>query len=163
MTELEKRFALLEELRTNPEKYLPLVDHAWQYFPDRDDGENAYDDPEHNIGWNVGMLEGNRPWFLECWATCGITLLTYFIPTAGIETCSRDDLIALLEGAKLFRILDPQNPRTETRKCEDSHGNEFFSVNIVVGDEEGTYVEGGKIFPFPALNDFNRGNGSRIK
>jgi hypothetical protein len=36
----------------------------------------------------------------------------------------------------------------------------FFSINVVVGDEDNTYVRGGKMFPFPYLNEFNTKKGS---
>ncbi len=42
-------------------------------------------------------------------------------------------------------------------------GNEFFSVNIVVGVEDNTYVEGGRMFPFPYLNEFNMRKGRPVK
>ena len=61
----------------------------------------------------------------------------------------------MLEKAELVKVLDPSRPRTEVRKFEDDHGREFFSVNIVVGDEDGTYVRGGKIYSFAALNNYN--------
>ena len=36
----------------------------------------------------------------------------------------------------------------------------FFSINVVVGDEDNTYVRGGKMIPFPYLNEFNTKKGS---
>ena len=61
-----------------------------------------------------------------------------------------------LEKAKLVKVPDPSRPRTEVRKCEDGQGKEFFSVNITVGVEEETYVRGGKMYSFAALNRYNR-------
>jgi len=83
MADVKDRIRFLEEYREHPEKYLPLSDHAWKQYEKVDRGEDGYDDPWYNLGWDAGLLEGNRPYFLECWATCGITMLTYQIPAEG--------------------------------------------------------------------------------
>ena len=156
MADVSEKIGFLEEYRKHPEKYLPLMDHAWKQFEKVDYGENWYDDPWHNLGWDAGLLEGNRPYFLECWATCGITMLTYFVSTEGIEENGVPELLAMLEKAKVVKVLDPSRQRTGVRKFEDDHGKEFFSINIVAGDEEGTYTSGGRIYSFAALNRYNR-------
>ena len=61
----------------------------------------------------------------------------------------------MLEKARLVRVLDPEHPRTTAVKVNDNSGNEFFSVNIVCGDEEGTYAAGGEIYSYRILNAFN--------
>ena len=155
MTKAEAKIGFLKEYREHPEKYLPLIDHAWKCFADKDTGENPWDDPEYNIGWNAGVIGDNRPFFLECWATCGITMLTYFVSTIGIEEYGTDELLEMLEKARLVRGLDPEHPRTTAVKVNDNSGNEFFSVNIVCGDEEGTYAAGGEIYSYRILNAFN--------
>ena len=142
MATVEKAIGLLREIRENPDRYLPITDHAWKVFPKKDEGKEWYDDTQHNIGWNAGLLEGNRPYFLEVWATCGITMLTYFVCTRGIEEMKTGDLIRMLEEAKLFRLRDPENPRAEVMRFEEDGGNAFYSVNIVCGDEEGVYADG---------------------
>ncbi len=45
---------LIKEVRANPERYLPMVDHT-EEVPRR----NEYGDV--NIGWNAGLLEESRP------------------------------------------------------------------------------------------------------
>ena len=157
MAKVTEKIALLKELREYPDKYLPMVDHAWRTFSEKDEGTKWYDDTEYNIGWDAGLLEGNRPYFLECWATNGITMLTYFVSTDGIGEATDEDLIKMLEKADLFRILDPSRPRAQVMKF-DSGGKEFFSVNITAGDENGTYVEGGSSYSFRYLNEFNEKN-----
>ena len=155
MADVKEKIKLLQVIRFNPEKILPVVDHAWKVFPDKDMGTQWYDDPEHNIGWDAGFVDGNRPYFLECWATNGITMLTYFVSTIGIENATTEDLVKMLTDAGLFRLLDPENPRTSVMKFEDDHGNEFFSINVVVGVEDETYISGGRIYPFGPLNEYN--------
>ena len=79
----------LMEYRNNKEKYLPLIDHEKKFFPFREETDDV------NIGWDCGFI-GNRPYFLECWATTGITMLTIFLSTTGIEDYSVEDLEKLL-------------------------------------------------------------------
>lgn len=155
MTKAEEKIRFLKEYRAHPEKYFPLIDHASKCFAEKDTGENPWDDPEYNIGWNAGVIGGNRPFFLECWATCGITMLTYFVSVKGIEEYGETELLKMLEEARLVKVLDPEHPRTTAVKVNDGHGNEFFSVNIVCGDEHGTYIKGGSIYAYKFLNAFN--------
>ena len=155
MAKAEEKIRFLKEYRAHPEKYFPLIDHAWKCFAEKDTGENPWDDPEYNIGWNAGVIGGNRPFFLECWATCGITMLTYFVSVKGIEEYGETELLKMLEEERLVKVLDPEHPRTTAVKVNDDHGNEFFSVNIVCGDEHGTYIKGGTIYAYRFLNAFN--------
>lgn len=155
MAKVEEKIRFLKEYRAHPEKYFPLIDHAWKCFAEKDTGENPWDDPEYNIGWNAGVIGGNRPFFLECWATCGITMLTYFVSVKGIEEYGETELLKMLEEERLVKVLDPEHPRTTAVKVNDDHGNEFFSVNIVCGDEHGTYIKGGTIYAYRFLNAFN--------
>ena len=141
-------------IRNNPEKYLPITDHAWKVFPKKTEGDE-WCDPEYNLGWDAGLLDGNRPYFLECWATCGITMLTYFVSTKGIEDASTEDLVRMLTEAGLFRVVNPEGPGTAVMKFEDDHGNEFYSINVTVGVEDELYVEGGRWYPFGPLNEYN--------
>ena len=61
MAKVTEKLELLRELREHPDRYLPIINHAWKVFPERDDGTEWYDDPEYNHGWDVGLLPGNRP------------------------------------------------------------------------------------------------------
>lgn len=156
MTDAEHKIRLLSLFRLNPDRFLPVADHAWKVFPEVDNGTEWYDDKEYNLGWDAGLLEPDRPYFMEAWATCGITMLTYFVSVNGMEDASTEDLVRMLTDAKLFRLYDPEHPRTSVMKFEDSNGNVFFSVNVVAGDENGQYLEGGRFYPFGPLNEYNR-------
>ena len=160
MANVKKKLAFLKEIREDPGRYLPITEKAWNIFPKKDCGTEWYDDPEYNIGWDAGLLEGNRPYFLECWATCGITMLTYFVSSAGMKRAGKKKLIRLLEDAGLLKILDPHNPRTSVMEFTEESGNSFYSVNIVAGDEEHIYTDGGCFFPYEPLNEFNREHGT---
>ena len=154
--DVNDKIRMLNFFRLNPEKFLPVVDHAWKEFPAEDWGTEWYDDKEVNIGWDAGLVGADRPYFLECWASNGITMLTYFVSTEGMENATTEDLVKLLTDAHLFRLLDPENPRTAVMKFEDDSGNEFFSVNVTAGMEDECYVEGGTCWSFSELNEYNR-------
>ena len=156
MAAVNEGIRFLEEYRAHPEKYLPLADHAWKLYEKVDYGEEWYDDPWYNLGWDAGLLEGNRPYFMILWATCGITILTCHVSAEGIGEYGVPELLAMQEKAKLVKVLDPSRPRTDIMKYRDGSGNEFFSVNICVGDENETYAMGGAAYSFAELNRFNR-------
>ena len=155
MADVNDKIRFLDTLRNSQGKFLPIVDHAWKVFPKENTGTEWYDDPEYNLGWDAGLVDGNRPYFAECWATNGITMLTYFVSTRGIEDASTEDLVRMLTDAHLFRLLDPGNPRTAVMKFEDDTGNEFYSINVTAVVEDDLYVEGGACYPFGPLNEYN--------
>ena len=157
MANVTDKIEMLEMFRRNPDKYLPVSEQSLKVFPPKVMGTEWYDDPQHNIGWDTGLLKGNRPYFMECWATCGITMLTYFISAEGMEDAETEDLLNLLAGAGLFTLRDPENPRASVMKFEEEKGN-FFSVNITVADEEETFLDGGTVYPYKELNAYNRKN-----
>lgn len=155
MTDVFYRIKLLTIFRLSPKKFLPIVDHAWKVFPDRNEGTEWYDDPEYNLGWDTGLLDGDRPYFMECWASNGITVMTYFVSVKGIENAAPEEVVSMLTDAGLFRFLHPEKPGVSVMKYEDDHENVFFSVNVTVGIEDDLFVEGGRMYPYAPLNEFN--------
>ena len=156
MVDVKEKIRFLEEYREHPEKYLPMTEYAWKHYEKVDYGTEWYDDPWYNLGWDAGLVEGNRPYFMLCWATCGITILTYYVSAVGIGEYGEKELLQMLEKAKLVKALDPEEPRMQSMKFTEDNGNEFFSVNITAGDEDGTYTEGGTMYSLAALNRYNR-------
>ena len=156
MAEMNEKILLLDTIRNHPEDFLPIVDHAWKVFPAMTKGTDWHDDPEYNLGWDAGLLDGKRPYFAESWATGGITMRTYFVSAKGMEDAKTSDLVKLLTGAGLFRPRNPGKPRAEKMKFTDEHGSVFFSVNVTMEDENGTYTDGGTMYPFRELNAYNR-------
>lgn len=149
--ELPETAALLLDIRFHSEKYYPLVDHNTWKFDSRTKSGDV------NIGWNIGVLDGNRPWFAECWARDQITMLTYFISTKDLEGKSEDELVNMLEQAGIVKFTEENHRSVQVSTFTDSNGNEFYSVNIVVGVEDETYLthDSGKILPFKILNELN--------
>lgn len=140
----------LREYEKHGSLYMPLIDHARQVFPKRDPTHG-----EVNIGWNCGLLDGNRPYFAETWAIDGITVMTVFISCRGLEKSSHGEIDRMLESAGLYRML-PGARRPALMVFTDQAGNRFYSVNVIVGDDESMYVESTVgMLPFPLLNKYN--------
>ena len=150
MTDL-KGLDLVKAYRNHPERFLPMQDHPEQ-VPAKYEYEYFTD---HNIGWYAGLLEENRPFFAECWASEGITMLTIFVSTIGIEDKSAAELADWFQSIGYYKAMDASRlPRT--LKYKDKSGNEFFSINILVGvNEEPAVIEGGTILPWRILNEYN--------
>ena len=139
----------LMEYRNNSEIYLPMIDHERKVFPDKTDMGDV------NIGWNCGFID-RRPFFMELWAADGITVLTVFVCTKGIENYSVDDLERLLIDEAQIYSKKPGYFTPQAPTCIDSNGNEFFSFNVVVGmPDEPAVIDGAKVYPFEALNELN--------
>lgn len=109
-----------------------------------------------DIGWNEGVLSDGRPFRLEAWALDGMTSLTYFFSTLGMEKLSsRDEFADLLEREGLIRYRDPAKRSAYAREIVDGAGNPMWSLNVVIGLEDELYAEDTlPIRPWPdALRD----------
>lgn len=110
--------------------------------PDRSSYEIKKDKAEDgsiDIGWNEGFLSDARPFRAECWAQDQVTALTIFFSTKGLENYSDKDFKNLLEKEGLVKFA-PGEAHVSAMPVTDASGNDMWSVNIVVGDEEETYV-----------------------
>ena len=142
-----EKLVLLAKIKAHPKDYYPLIDHAWRQVEAESD---------RNLGWNVGLLEGRRPWFCECWADDGTTVLTYHLSTRGLENKRKEELARILEDARIVRRLEPvQEPAVFLFK--DGTGNTFFSIHITVADEKRIYIseKGGIVYSYSCLNQYN--------
>lgn len=72
-------------------------------------------------------------------------MITFFFSTIGLENATREDLEGLLVLENLV-TFKPGRRHVEVMKFVDPSANEMWSVNVVVGDEDGTFVEGGCSF-----------------
>lgn len=93
-----------------------------------------------NIGYAEGILSDERPFRLECWAEDQLTNLTIFVSSLGIENYSPQKVIEYLEAERLFQRWH-DDLYGSVLPFKDPEGNEFWSVNLVVGDEENTYLD----------------------
>lgn len=112
--------------------------------PDRSDQVRVRtrtpDDDAVDIGWDSGNLTGGRPYIVECWAQEQVTMLTYFFSMRGLESATDDDFRRLLESEGLLKFTSGRR-FVASRPWVDASGNELWSVNVVVGDDNHTYVD----------------------
>src|SRR5690348_9826155 len=97
------------------------------------------ENPALDIGWAEGKLKDGRPYRAECWAEGGITSLTLFFSTLGIEGLTDAEFAALLEAEGLMQFTGAER-YVAAAPFTDASGNAMWSVNIVVGDDEDTFV-----------------------
>ncbi len=121
----------------------PIAPHQY-WRPDRSDFTPNRRKSEENdaidIGWAEGTFRDGRPFRIECWAADQITSLTIFTPTLGMEDASDDDLRDFLvdEGLLVF-LADYRH--VSGAKLLDPSNHEMWSINLVIGTEEGVLTE----------------------
>lgn len=140
--------------RKNPQNYLPMISHYKWIFPER--VEDEYNS-QVNIGWNCGLIDEKRPYFCELWAQSGITMLTVFLSSNGIEEMNAEQVNALLEHAHVYHRLD-STELPHVMQFSDTDGNPYFSVNAWVGveDEPARISNDSVFYPFYPLNELNK-------
>ena len=147
---LEDRMEFLEEYLKNKEKYLPMVDRAWKIAGD------VSEDGAFNLGWDIGLIGADRPFFAEYWSD-GVRMLTFYVSTEGIEDYSEEQLYKMIEYADLMEYDEEVDYSGNcVTKFKDSTGNEFYSINILVGEDDGNFVSFNIESDYSILNDFNR-------
>ncbi|MGA3174562.1 MAG: hypothetical protein ABSE25_09095 [Syntrophorhabdales bacterium] len=101
--------------------------------------EAGPDKEYEDIGWNRGVLSDGRPFRVEYWCCNGLSVLTFFMSTKGIEKATDRYFRELLvdEGILTFLTADSA---LRAKKITDASGNEMWSVNVAVGDQEGLLV-----------------------
>jgi len=86
---------------------------------------------------------------MEMWAQDQTTSVTFFFSTVGLEDLSRGSAEELLEREELVRYAPPER-FVYPRQIEDDSGNPMWSVNVVVGNEDHTFIGGGPaVKPYP--------------
>ena len=98
------------------------------------------ENPALDIGWDEGFLSDGRPYRAEAWAEDQATMLTYLFSVRGLETYSNEQLANLLEAEGLIHFRDAQRRYVSAMPITDAAGNDMWSVNVVVGSEDDTYV-----------------------
>ncbi len=87
-----------------------------------------------NIGYNEGVINKNRPYRLEVWASHNITNATIFISKKDLEDKTHRELKRLIECSGLIEIITDDIYITDV---EDSEGNIFYSINVPLEDKDG--------------------------
>ncbi len=70
-------------------------------------------------------------------------MITFFFSTVGLENISKEEMERLLESEDLIKFK-PGRRSVRVEKFRDASANEMYSVNVMVGDDEKTLVEGGR-------------------
>ena len=127
---------------------------------------------KHSIGWAKGKISDGRPYWAECWAQDGITMLTIYLSSDGLKLGDdhslQDDLpesidlpekvivgdvkVAkdFLEKERLIRFRD--NCFVTPCRFSDDNGD-FWSINIIVGNDDEVYCDSQfSIFPYGGVS-----------
>jgi hypothetical protein len=74
--------------------------------------------------------------------------VTFFFSTAGLEKYTREDFIRMVqeENLQTFRSVSDDQRFLHAQKIVDYSGNEMWSINVIVGDEDEQYTDGGQVF-----------------
>jgi len=96
-----------------------------------------------DVGWQEGILSDGRPFRGEYWCQDQVSILTFFLSQVGLETASDEDFEQLLEREGLLKFKPGEARYLSAAPFVDSAGNDMWSINVVVGDEDGTFIEGG--------------------
>ena len=99
------------------------------------------ENPAIDIGWAEGVLKDGRPYRMECWAEEQVTSVTVFFSSIGLEGLEPGAFAPLLESERLLTYGDPTKYYgASAAPYVDSAGNAMWSVNVVIGDDEGTFA-----------------------
>jgi hypothetical protein len=113
------------------------------------------DDKDHSIGWAKGTVDGNRPYWAELWAEDGITMITIYLSSDGLEFGERKPMQDTFPGNQVVvgdeKVAKNFLEKEGLFKFEEKHfitpciytdeNGEFWSINIVVGNENEVYCD----------------------
>jgi len=114
------------------------------------------DDGVIDIGWCDGVLSDGRAYRAEMWAQDQISLLTIFFSTIGMEEFDAEQIRRLIQIEGLVSFVENGQQHCTALKFTDDAGNEVWSVNVVVGDEEKSFLTKSiPIFPYSKIGEPN--------
>ena len=93
-----------------------------------------------DLGWHEGVLSDGRPFRAEYWCQDQISILTFFLSIVGLETASQADLAELLVREGLVAFKTGKAPHIQAMRWRDAGGNEMWSINVTVGNEDETFL-----------------------
>jgi hypothetical protein len=107
--------------------------------PDRSGYKPGQSRDVKDIGWGEGVLVDGRPYRAECWAEGGVTVLTFFFSTRTLEDADKEALTSLLVQSGVVSFVG-EDRFGGCATMVDGSGNEMWSVNVVIGDEDRLYA-----------------------
>lgn len=111
--------------------------------PDRSDQVRHFrkdEDGVIDIGWSDGAMSDGRPYIAEMWAQDQVSMLTLFFSSKGIEDSNGEQIRNLIVKEGLVAFRSGAQTYCDSTAFIDCAGNALWSVNIVVGDEDNTYL-----------------------
>ena len=112
--------------------------------PDRSNRVKRNSNDAFDVGWNEGALGDGRPFRSEYWVEKGVSKLTLYLPLAGIEGLSGEELMALLERDGVLEFASGATRDVTAEKVTDASGNEVWALQIILGDDDNNLaVQGG--------------------
>lgn len=106
------------------------VPNRSKYRP-RKENEDGFLD----IGWQLGRLSDRRVYRAEFWCEDGVSVLTFFMSTIGIENKSDEFFENYLSKENLVEFYS-EKKFIGLAKMIDDLGREMWSINVIVGDDE---------------------------
>ena len=98
------------------------------------------EDRSFDLGWNEGFFSDGRTFRAEAWVEEGMTCLTFFFSTHGMENWAKTQFADFLERKGLVVYLDG-DPKVSAMPLSDASGNDMWSVTLIVGIDRETYVD----------------------
>ena len=106
-------------------------------------------DRELDKGWAEGEWKDGRPFRAELWSWGGLSAVTFFLSTLGLEDTRGTELAGLLEENSLVEFLTDRKVYPEM--ILDSAGNEMWSVTIPIHEGNQSVVKlGFRLNPYSA-------------
>ena len=115
----------------------PVPDRS-KFIPLKEKDESGTMD----IGWNEGVTTDGRPYRAEMWTFEGVSMVTIFLSSIGMQNFSKEDFVEYLETEGLIKYFGEK----KFLRCElvkDDAGKAMWSLNITIGDDEETFADTG--------------------
>lgn len=129
----------------------PIPDRTKQPIRLKKDEDGVID-----LLWCYGVLTDGRAFRGEMWAQDQVSLLTFFFSTFGLEHLDQEAMKRLVEQEGLVSFRSSGPSYCDAALFIDDEGNEVWSVNIVVGDDEQTFIENSvPLFPYSRVGEPN--------
>lgn len=110
------------------------------YFPNfRPNLVKTEENEALDLGWSEGEFSDGRPYRLDFWCEDQISYLTYYFSTLGLKAQTSQEIRNFLVREGLTFATDQEY--IEGHRFVDAAGNEMWTVTVVLGDENTTYVK----------------------
>jgi hypothetical protein len=129
----------------------PIPDRTKQPVLSRKDEDGVID-----IGWCEGVLSDGRAFRAEMWAQDQVSSLTMFFSSIGLEDLDPEAMKRFVEQEGLVSFRSGGLGGFMAGLYIDDGGNQVWSVNIVVGADDETYIGNSvPIFPYSKVGEPN--------